>query len=158
LRFRQQAELQSPGFVFTIKPCGLIAVEARKVQMRILLVEDHRDSAMVTQRLLKGYGHDVEVAGSADGAMLLCKSNPFDLLISDIGLPDGNGWNLMVEIRRLYPIRGIALSGMAFEADAEKSLSAGFDAHLNKPVDFMNLVAAMKAIEDTLPSTITFGT
>jgi PAS domain S-box-containing protein len=105
--------------------------------LRILLVDDHADTRRVLARLLARLGHHVETAGDVASALALVRSVQFDVLISDIGLPDGTGVDVMREAKRLQPqIRGIALSGFGMEEDTRRSAEAGFEAHLNKPVDF----------------------
>ena len=69
----------------------------------------------------------------------------FDLLVSDIGLPDGSGHDLMRALRQQFNLRGIAFSGFGMEADVQKSLAAGFATHLTKPIDFERLKQAMAA-------------
>jgi CheY-like chemotaxis protein len=110
--------------------------------LRILLVEDHADSAKVMQRLLRKAGHVVETAPSVTAGLRAFESAvaPFDLLISDLGLPDGSGLDLMRELAgRPNPVRAIALSGFGTEDDVQRSLAAGFAAHLTKPVPMATL-------------------
>jgi CheY-like chemotaxis protein len=104
--------------------------------MRILIVEDYSDTADVLVRLFRHRGHLVMVAETAKDALLLCDGNEFDLLISDIGLPDCNGWDLLRQVRQCCCIKAIALSGFASAEDQKKSAAAGFEAHLIKPIDF----------------------
>lgn len=115
---------------------------------RILLVEDHDDTAKQLARLLARAGYAVTCActlatarSAAAGADL-----PFDLLVSDLGLPDGSGHDLMREFSRLYKIPGIVLSGYGMEADVRESLAAGFSKHLTKPVNWSELKAAIHAL------------
>ncbi|HEX7182432.1 MAG TPA: ATP-binding protein [Thermoanaerobaculia bacterium] len=121
--------------------------------LHILLVEDHVDTALAMADLLKMCGHEVavafnvaqalDVALSRDGA-----SNPLngriDLVISDLGLPDGNGYDLMRELSRRHPVPGIALSGYGMEEDIRKSREAGFHKHLTKPVNLQVLEEAIQ--------------
>jgi CheY-like chemotaxis protein len=111
--------------------------------LRILLVEDHADSATALSTLLETFGHAVTVASSVQEA--LAQPSPFDLVMSDIGLPDGDGFQLMEALRRTKPkpVRGIALSGFGSEQDARRSREAGFAEHLTKPVDLDRLLAAI---------------
>jgi PAS domain S-box-containing protein len=103
----------------------------------ILLVDDHADTRRVLARLLARLGHRVETAGDVASAVALVRSVQFDVLISDIGLPDGSGIDVMCEAKRVQPrLRGIALSGFGMEEDTRRSAEAGFERHLNKPVDF----------------------
>jgi PAS domain S-box-containing protein len=109
--------------------------------LRILLVEDHPDTAAVMADLLGGFGHQVTVAGGVAAALAAVadlangdRLPPLDLVISDLGLPDGNGQELMRELSRHYGLKGIALSGYGMEEDRAKSLQAGFSRHLTKPI------------------------
>lgn len=100
---------------------------------RILLVDDNEDTLRVMARLLRLNGHQVVTADSVNSAMQAA-GEPFDLLISDIGLPDGTGWELMRELRRRGPVRGIALSGFSMDEDIRRSHEVGFIEHLCKPI------------------------
>jgi two-component system CheB/CheR fusion protein len=115
--------------------------------LRILLVEDHADTAEAMADLLHAMGHQVTVAGSvAEGlAAAVSQAGRIDLVLSDLGLPDGTGLDLMAELHGRYGVKGIALSGYGMEEDVRKSLEAGFDRHLTKPV---NLQALQTAIQD----------
>ncbi len=106
---------------------------------RLLVVEDHQPTLDVLARLLRKQGHDVVTAGTVEAALRCAAQGRFDLVISDIGLPDGNGVDLMVQLTREYGLRGIALSGYGMEADFARTKDAGFLAHLIKPVDFERL-------------------
>jgi two-component system, chemotaxis family, CheB/CheR fusion protein len=102
--------------------------------LHILLVEDHGVTARILQVVLAAEGHTVETAGDLATALKLADYNAFDLLISDLGLPDGSGHDLMRQLRQrghLFP--GIALSGYGQEEDVRRSHQAGFTAHLSKP-------------------------
>src|SRR6266542_152203 len=88
---------------------------------RILLVEDHKDTAKIMMRLLKGFDYDVQLADTVAGALLVAGQLKFDLVISDLGLPDGTGFELMKQLHQMYPIHGIALSGYAMDDDIQKS-------------------------------------
>jgi CheY-like chemotaxis protein/anti-sigma regulatory factor (Ser/Thr protein kinase) len=113
--------------------------------LRILLVDDHRDTRSVLSRLLKRFGHEVTTTDSVKGALELLDSREFDTLISDIGLPDDTGYNLVREAKRRQPLRAIALSGFGMEADIQRSLEAGFDYHVTKPVDLNRLRSLLDA-------------
>lgn len=114
---------------------------------RILLVEDHGDTARVLTRLLNLSGYEVACAGTYAAALEMCQQQNFDLLISDVGLPDGSGLQLMREIlARQCTSRGIAVSGYGSEKDVEDSLQAGFSLHLVKPVAFDTLRDAIQRV------------
>ena len=108
--------------------------------VRILLVEDHDDTARIMKRLLKADGYEVDLAGNVAAALTLVEAQPFDLLLSDLGLPDGSGLDLMRAIRtKGLDLPGIALSGYGQENDFKQSREAGFAHHLVKPVDLPEL-------------------
>jgi PAS domain S-box-containing protein len=113
--------------------------------VRILLVDDHPDTNKAMARLLERLGYDVQTADSVQAALSAADQTRFDLLISDIGLPDGSGLELMRELLgRQHAIKGIALSGFGMEEDVKKSKEAGFYEHLTKPINFKRLEAAIK--------------
>ena len=115
--------------------------------MRILLVEDHLDTARVLRRLLNGSaGHDVSLAASVAQAVALCQHERFDLLICDLSLPDGDGWQLLQHLRTLCSTPAIALSAHAYEADRQRSGEVGFAAHLAKPVHIDELLATIESV------------
>jgi PAS domain S-box-containing protein len=121
------------------------AAEARARKLRILLVEDHEDTARAMTWLLKRHGHDVRVAGTVRHALTEADRGEIDLLISDIGLPDGTG----LDVIRQLPHRGIpaiALTGFGMENDVAASLEAGFTEHLTKPVNFQKLEAVIHTL------------
>src|SRR5205823_4440351 len=103
---------------------------------RILLVEDNGDTLRVLARLLRTRGYRVATADCVAAALAEADREPFDVLVSDIGLPDGSGLDLMRTLGAERPVLGIALSGYGMEDDLRKSRDAGFAAHLTKPVDF----------------------
>jgi len=111
--------------------------------LRILLVDDHQDTCTALERLLVRRGHLVAATHNVRSAMEAAVRNHFDLLISDIALPDGNGTELMTWLRAISGIRGIAISGFGMNGDIEKSLEAGFSEHLVKPVKMEKLEAAI---------------
>ncbi len=110
---------------------------------RILLVEDHQDTLQTLQRLLSRRGFETACANTAQIASVLADKQKFDLVISDVGLPDRSGLELMRELKEKHQLRGIALSGYGMEADIERSHAAGFVAHLIKPIDFAALEKAI---------------
>ncbi|HEX8324874.1 MAG TPA: ATP-binding protein, partial [Tepidisphaeraceae bacterium] len=111
--------------------------------LRVLLVEDHPDTSDVMTRLLRNLNHRVEHAGTVREARQLAQSAVFDVVISDIGLPDGSGVELMQYLSAEHRLKGIAMSGYGMEADIRRSLRAGFHTHLTKPVNIDLLEAAI---------------
>jgi len=112
--------------------------------LRILLVEDHQPTAKVVRRLLERQGHTLTVAGDLASARKATASQTFDLILSDLGLPDGSGTELMQELRG--KTHGIAMSGFGMHEDITRSLEAGFDRHLIKPITAEQLEYAIVAV------------
>jgi CheY-like chemotaxis protein len=115
------------------------APAAERQSLRILLVEDHEDTNRSLTRLLRRRGYDVEAANSVRSALDLAAAGRFDVLVSDIGLPDGSGIDLMVALNSDRPSLGIALTGFGMEEDVQKTQRVGFAHHLVKPVDLNKL-------------------
>ncbi|MEI8233240.1 MAG: ATP-binding protein [Verrucomicrobiota bacterium] len=115
---------------------------------RILLVDDHADTLHVLGLLLRKWHYSVEMADSVQSALQLAEKERFDILISDLALPDGSGRDIMAEVKARYGLRGIALSGFGADADLEASLAAGFEEHLVKPISFASLQSALQRILD----------
>jgi DNA-binding response OmpR family regulator len=113
---------------------------------RILVVEDHEPTRATLTRLLARRGHEVETAGSIATARVAAQRNAFDLVISDVGLPDGDGRSLMRELYAELGMPGIALSGYGTDGDVKKSLEEGFGAHLTKPIDLAELDRAIASV------------
>lgn len=111
--------------------------------LRILLVEDHESTLVMMGRLLSAMQHKVTPATSIASAARALESNSFDLLISDLGLPDGLGYELMQLVKSKYGLKGIALSGYGMDSDIQRSREAGFLEHLTKPIDMDTLEAAI---------------
>jgi CheY-like chemotaxis protein len=119
--------------------------------LRILLVEDDEASMMVTSLALEQFGATVITADSAPKALEILPQQPLDIIITDVGLPDINGYEFMRQVRNLPPERGgqlpaIALTGYSDQQSINLALEAGFQAHISKPVDFMELVALVARI------------
>ena len=111
--------------------------------LRVLLVEDHDDTRNVMNRLLTSFGCRVTTAATVREALAVAERQEFDLLVSDIGLPDGSGTDIMRQLRARQNIRGIALSGFGQSIDLQRSEEAGFETHLIKPVN-------LRALQDVL--------
>jgi PAS domain S-box-containing protein len=114
---------------------------------RILLVEDNKDTLAYLATVLRKRGHQVVTADCFAAALAAFNAAlvPFDLLISDIELPDGDGLQLMREIREVEPMTGIAMSGFGAEEDLRQSRDAGFFDHLTKPIDLKRLDNAIRS-------------
>jgi CheY-like chemotaxis protein len=115
--------------------------------LKFFVVENHQDTLDAIKMFLEGQGHSVLAAPDMKTALKLAPSAPFDVLISDIGLPDGDGWELMKRLREQIPdMKAIAMSGYGMRADLEKSKAAGFASHLIKPFGPAELDAALKKV------------
>ncbi len=114
--------------------------------LRLLVVEDHADSAELLAELLESHGHTVSVATTAKAALALASQNSYDVIVSDVGLPDSSGYELMNELRTRYAVKGIAVTGSSREADVERGRAAGFSFHLVKPVSVRTLEAALEQV------------
>lgn len=119
---------------------------------RILLVEDHADTAAILVRLLGRMGHDVLHAGTVEAALELAEREmpvtPLNFVMSDLGLPDGSGLDLMRQLSSKYALRGIALSGFGMDSDLAQSTAAGFSRHLVKPIDIATLRSTIAEMAD----------
>jgi len=123
------------------------AARRRARPLRILLVEDEPDTARAMRHLLKADGHSVLWAADVADAMKHAEANQFDLLLSDLGLPDGSGIDLMRALRQqglMFP--GIVLSGYGQDQDLARTEEAGFAAHLIKPLSVQMLRDAIVAV------------
>lgn len=133
------------GVGHTDHPADSAIAHASK-DVSILLVEDHPDTARAMSKILKKRGYHVHSAPSMAQALQIADTTEFDLLISDIGLPDGSGLELMRALCSKRPVKGIALSGFGMEEDVSRSRAAGFTEHLTKPVDIKHLEDAIARV------------
>ena len=131
----------------------LSAVETEPaVGRRILLVEDHVDCAEMIAMVLELNGWRVRIAGSAAQALALAGEQAFDVVLGDVALPDGSGLGLLAPLREAQrrfgprPPVAVAMSGYGLPADRERSLQAGYAAHLLKPVDVEDLMALLNRL------------
>lgn len=131
-----------------LKPSVLSPPSATVSQpWRILLVEDHTDTAVSLHTLLTRRGYSVEVAKDVTTALQHVNKQEFDILVSDLGLPDGTGYELMSQLAVRCPsLRGIALSGYGMDEDIRKCFVAGFSEHLVKPVKISQLEEALNRL------------
>jgi DNA-binding response OmpR family regulator len=114
---------------------------------RIFVVEDHPTTARALKVFLETQGYDVSVAGDVSSALKFAANNTFDLLICDLSLPDGNGWDLIKKLCANGPVRGIAFTASGSDEDIAQSKKAGFVDHVVKGCAADELVAV---IEQTL--------
>jgi two-component system, chemotaxis family, CheB/CheR fusion protein len=114
--------------------------------LRLLVVEDHIDSAELLAELLQHKGHTVRVATSASAAIAIASEQTFDAVVSDVGLPDASGYELMEQLRARHALKGVALTGSGRAADIERGRRAGFAMHLTKPVTLRTLEQALQEL------------
>jgi signal transduction histidine kinase len=119
---------------------------APRCLLRLLVVEDDQATSNVMTRLLTKRGYSVTLASSIKEALEVLQQSPVDILISDVGLPDGSGRDLMEKVRQTRSLPGIALSGYGTEADLAQSSDVGFSRHLTKPVDIDLLDREIQAL------------
>jgi len=121
----------------------------RKKSLHILVVENHQDTLDAMKMFLDLRGHITETASTMKAALDAAADNAFDLVITDIGLPDGDGWELMRQLRERGPVRAVAMSGYGWKEDLEKSRAAGFEAHLLKPLKITELENVLRKMEQS---------
>jgi CheY-like chemotaxis protein len=119
--------------------------------VHVLLVEDDEDSRKLLGTMLKRYGARVTATKSAADAFKAVAGDVPDLLISDIGIPDEDGYEFIRKLRALPPDKGgrtpaIALTGYASRKDRERALEAGYQQHIAKPIERADMIAAIAAL------------
>jgi two-component system CheB/CheR fusion protein len=119
------------------KNAKMIIVEGPVITcpLRILIVENHADTLRILRSYLESLGHTVSAVANKAEALREAAATPLDMLISDIGLADGNGWELLAEARFPQPVFAVAMSGFGMRSDQEKSARAGYRRHIRKPFD-----------------------
>ena len=106
-----------------------------KAPLRIFIVENHDDTRFLLGLLLEQLGHTVYAAANVREALAGIPDADCDVLISDVGLPDGNGWELLRRLGGERPRYAVAMSGFGMASDRERSIAAGYRHHLLKPVE-----------------------
>jgi CheY-like chemotaxis protein len=119
--------------------------------IQVLVVDDEPDNLDLIDFLLTQVGASVTAVTSATEALTIISENPPDILVSDIGMPEMDGYKLLQQIRALpnqqdKPIKAIALTAFAYEEDEEKAIRAGFQMYLAKPVNLIELVEAITSV------------
>jgi len=114
--------------------------------IRVLLVEDDPDAAYVLQTELERRGFDIVVAESAAGARTAARDRDFDVVVSDLSLPDGDGCALLGDLRMRQSLAGVALTGWDREEDRRRSKRAGFAEHLVKPVSAQTIESVLRRL------------
>ncbi len=137
-------DLPTVSPAITQEPTRVKLPPAKQSPMRILLVEDHVGTLKAMTKLLNGLGHRVITASTVKEALAAAEQEPIDLVVSDLGLPDGSGHDVMRALRARYAVKGIAVSGFGMDEDISRSAESGFEKHLTKPVDLERLQAAIQ--------------
>jgi CheY-like chemotaxis protein len=114
--------------------------------LRLLVVEDHIDSAEMLAELLEHNGHTVRVATNVHDAIAIANEETFDVVVSDVGLPDASGYELMQHLRKHFAMKGIAMTGSGRDSDIAAGRAAGFSMHLTKPVTMSRLEQALEEL------------
>lgn len=121
-------------------------VAEKPLGLKLLVVEDHADTVRLLKRLLEISGYSVRTATTVAEALAAAENAPFDVLVSDVGLPDGSGYDLMRQLLPRRSVRGIAMSGYGMDEDIRRSHDAGFAEHLVKPIDITQLEQALRRV------------
>jgi signal transduction histidine kinase len=125
---------------------GLSGALAGDLACRVLLVDDHEDTSFALKRMLERSGFRVTTAHSCEAARQLAALGEFDVLVSDIGLPDGTGYDLLADIMLIKSVPAIAISGFGTDHDMARSRAVGFRSHLTKPVQHNVLVETIRRV------------
>jgi PAS domain S-box-containing protein len=115
-------------------------------KVRILFVDDHRDTCSLMTSMLTRRGYEVLTAEDVKGALRIAAEYEFDLLVSDLGLPDASGLELMQELKKRGPVLGIAITGFGRDEDVKLCREVGFAEHMTKPINIPKLEAAIKKL------------
>ena len=148
-RFTVQLPLQKPRLAVSSSEERRTERKPRPQSAHLLLVEDDEDTREVLQATLEARGYRVTTCESAALALEVASENSVDLIISDIGMPEIDGFEMMRQLRRLpnmQSIPTIAVSGYVSKKDRQSALGAGFNAHVSKPVDPVELAALIERL------------
>src|SRR5262249_37187032 len=127
-----------------VPPTSDVSQKRRK----LLLVEDHADTREALQMFLERRGYDVRLATDSKSALEAARE-PLDVVVCDIGLPDGTGFDVVRKISAEHSVKAIALSGYGGPREKQIAAEAGFAAHLTKPVDGDQLLQAIERLFDS---------
>lgn len=108
-------------------------------RLRVFIVENNDDTRITLSQLLAVMGHEVRSASTMKEALAKLPHADADVIVSDIGLPDGDGWEMLQRLRLPRPAYAIAISGYGMDEDRARSLAVGFRHHLVKPMDIEKL-------------------
>lgn len=150
------ATVPAPAPVVQERPPALQGQPTHR-PLKILLVEDNKDTLHYLSWILTQHGHQVRAVGRLELALDAAGETSFDLVISDIELPDGSGLDLMRHLHTRRRIPAIAMSGFGSDEDIELSRASGFDEHLIKPVDFRRLATVIQQLAPEDPAGLGVG-
>lgn len=114
--------------------------------LKVLVVDDGQDNVTLTARILSMAGHSVSTAETCDDAVAAARNERFDVVVTEVGLPDCDGAKLLAEIRAMYPVRGVVLTAYPMNQQRDRFQQAGFTAFLAKPADFNDIVQAVSTV------------
>jgi DNA-binding NarL/FixJ family response regulator len=121
-------------------------MKQRRRKIRIFLVEDHPAIARGVRMFLETVGHSVRIAGDVKSALAMAPKITFDVLLCDLNLPDGTGWDLMQQLSASGPVPAIAFSAFDDPPDIERSRRAGFAEHVSKGAPADKLVKTIERV------------
>ena len=125
-------------------PSSDVAIAAARGRTTVILVEDDADTGEALHSLVREAGFDARIADSSAAALALFRERQADILVTDVGLPDGSGLALLATLRQMNPrLRAIVLSGYGMEEDIQRSRTLGFAEHFVKPLNFNRLIVAL---------------
>ena len=127
------------------------ALEKDKDKPRALVVDDAPDVTEMIATLLQHAGYSAVMAFSAAEALEAARAEQFEVVVSDIGMPGMNGYDLAVALRALPEYRSvpmIAVTGFSMYDDRGRALESGFNAHMTKPINPMSLLDLIKSLRD----------
>ena len=150
--FIVQLPMASPEQARHAPAKSFTSVDSMASLLRVLLVEDHGDTAKVMSKLLAISGHAVTTAPTGSKALSLAGEQHFDVVVSDLGLPDMTGYELMRQLKDRHGMKGVALSGYCTENDIRKCADAGFSVHLIKPVNIAQLEHTIRHVAASVDS------
>ena len=119
---------------------------------RLLIVEDNKDAIAILKIVLEKKGFDTILAPNARSGVEVGTINDFDLLLCDIGLPDGNGMDVLRELRQQKDFPAIAFTALTMPSDIISQMEAGFDLHIAKPFHFSDLLDAINKLLELQPT------
>ncbi|HEY9422732.1 MAG TPA: ATP-binding protein [Thermoanaerobaculia bacterium] len=135
-----------------LEPSGDARQERKRSACKVLIVEDHPDTLSAMAELVEMFGYEVRTAGTVESALGVAQGEKINVLVSDIGLPDGSGLDLMRRLLDYHPeVLGIALTGFGMEEDLRQSQEAGFMEHLTKPINLGQLEQTLARVAALAP-------